>query len=126
MRNLALSTTITTLLLTGLLHPDAASAAMYYSASNGNDANPGTQTQPFRTIKKGLSVLRAGDTLYLRGGTYAEAIDSSAQTIPAGTSWATPVTVATYPGETVTNSGKGINIANRSVQYLVFRGDPGT
>ena len=53
------------------LHADVVSAATYYVATNGSDSNPGTQSQPFQTVQKGLSVLQAGDTLYLRGGTYA-------------------------------------------------------
>jgi hypothetical protein len=47
--------------------------------------------------------MSAGDTLYIRGGTYAEALNSFAGTnFPAGTSWSNPVTIAGYPGETVT------------------------
>lgn len=42
----------------------------YFVATNGNDSNPGTITQPFATWEKGGSVLTAGDTLYIRGGTY--------------------------------------------------------
>src|SRR5262249_45232346 len=42
----------------------------YYVATNGNDSNPGTISQPFRTIKKGIGILNAGDTLYIRSGTY--------------------------------------------------------
>ena len=102
-------------------------AATYYAATSGNDGNPGSLAQPFRTIRKGLSVLRAGDTLYLRAGTYAETINANDYLIPAGTSWTNPVTVAAYPGETVIISGRGINITNKvSVQYLIFRGDPGS
>ena len=42
----------------GFLHADVASAATYYVATNGNDANPGTQSQPFQTVQKGISVLQ--------------------------------------------------------------------
>src|SRR5262249_24310848 len=44
-------------------------------------------------------VLQPGDILYVRAGTYAEALIND---IPSGTSWANPVTVAAYPGEAVT------------------------
>jgi hypothetical protein len=65
---LALSSIMLTVLLTeGILFPRAATATTYYVATTGNDANPGTQAQPFRTILKGLTGLRAGDTLYIRG-----------------------------------------------------------
>ena len=42
----------------------------YYVAVNGNDNNSGTFTSPFATWQKGFSTVTAGDTLYIRGGTY--------------------------------------------------------
>ena len=75
----------------------AASAATYYVATNGSDANPGTITQPFRTIVKSNSVLQPGDTLYIRGGTYDEGFNiAQAKSGTASQS----VTIAGYPGET--------------------------
>ncbi|NJK97450.1 MAG: DUF1565 domain-containing protein [Bacteroidales bacterium] len=44
--------------------------ADYYVATNGNDANPGTYTSPFATWQKAFDVAKAGDTVYIRGGTY--------------------------------------------------------
>ena len=108
----------------GFLHADVASAATYYVATNGNDANPGTQSQPFQTVQKGISVLQAGDTLYLRGGTYAATIDVNRQTIPAGTSWSSPVTIASYPNETAilspTSGSVILNLAYSTVRYIIF------
>jgi predicted outer membrane repeat protein len=50
-----------------------APAATYYVATTGNDANPGTQAQPFRTIARGIAVAAAnGDTILLADGTYNE------------------------------------------------------
>ncbi len=49
-------------------------AATYYVATNGSDANNGTATNtPFATPQKAvtLSALAAGDTIFVRGGTYA-------------------------------------------------------
>jgi parallel beta-helix repeat protein len=46
-----------------------------------------------------VAALHPGDTLYVRGGTYGEALLND---IPSGTSWSAPVTVAAYPGEAVT------------------------
>ena len=79
-----------------------ANATTYYVATNGNDSNPGTNTQPVRTIKKGVSLLSAGDTLFVKSGTYFETILSSQMTIPNGTSWSNPITVSANPGHTVT------------------------
>src|SRR5438067_6632914 len=121
----ALSATICTLLLTGsILHPHTATAATYYVATTGNDADSGKKEEPFRTIRKGLSVLRASDTLYLRGGTYAESISNYKQTIPAGTSWSNAVTIAAYTGETVTLQPSGVDdvltLAASYIQYMIF------
>jgi len=54
------------------LAPLACSATSYFVAPDGNDANPGSSALPFLTAAKGTSVLRAGDTLTIRPGTYRE------------------------------------------------------
>jgi hypothetical protein len=54
----------------------AGSGISYFVATNGSDANAGTLNDPWRTIEKGLESLSAGDTLYVRGGTYLERIMS--------------------------------------------------
>lgn len=45
-------------------------AADYYVAPTGNDANAGTEAAPFATVQKGNDVAKAGDTVWLRGGTF--------------------------------------------------------
>jgi parallel beta-helix repeat protein len=70
----------------------------YYVSPSGSDAGLGTRGAPYRTIKHASRVLRPGDTLYVRRGTYAEAL---LDRIRGGSSWAAPVTVKAYPGETV-------------------------
>jgi len=77
----------------------ATTGPTYYVATTGIDANPGTEAQPFRTVSHGVSVLTPGDTLYVKSGTYAEALIHS---IPPGATWDRPVTVAAAPGHTVT------------------------
>ena len=42
----------------------------YYVSPNGNDNNPGTLSQPFQTIQKGIDVALAGDTVFIMEGTY--------------------------------------------------------
>jgi hypothetical protein len=42
----------------------------YYVALNGSDSNSGTISSPFRTIEKAVTVVRPGETIYVRGGTY--------------------------------------------------------
>lgn len=47
-------------------------AATYYvSGSTGNDSNPGTLESPWKTINKANQTLQAGDTVYIRAGTYS-------------------------------------------------------
>jgi len=67
---------------------------VYYVAPDGNDGNPGTEAQPFRTISQGVSVAQAGDTVYVREGTYYERVRISS----SGTA-DNPIVISAYPGE---------------------------
>jgi parallel beta-helix repeat protein len=51
--------------------------ATYYVATTGNDNNPGTTSQPWRTIKKATNTVVAGDTVIVNPGTYNERINVS-------------------------------------------------
>ena len=99
-------------------------ATTYYVSLTGSDGNPGTQDQPLQTIARGLAVLSAGDTLYLKAGTYVERIDSRFVRIPTGTSWADAPVIAAAPGETVIlRPGAGnevLNLVEPHVNYVVF------
>ena len=46
--------------------------AQYYVSATGQDANPGTSSQPFKTIQKAANVMQAGDTCYIMAGIYRE------------------------------------------------------
>jgi parallel beta-helix repeat protein len=95
-----------------------AQATTYYVATTGNDSNPGTLEQPFRSILKGASVLKPGDTTMVRAGTYTESIPWSFN-FPSGTSWSSAVTLAAYPGETVTMKGS-IDIGGEPRSYIII------
>ncbi len=106
---------------------DVAITGTYYTATNGNDNNPGTFASPFRTITKGVSVLGPSYTLFVRQGTYNEGLSSC----PSGTSWANKVRIAAYPGETVTmfpttpqvgNPGCCVRFEAGSEHYIEFDG----
>ena len=47
-----------------------AHAADYYVATTGSDTNAGTMTTPFATLQRGVTAAAAGDTVFIRGGTY--------------------------------------------------------
>lgn len=49
----------------------SATAATFYVAPNGQDSAAGTIGAPFATIQRAQKAAQAGDTVYLRGGTYA-------------------------------------------------------
>src|SRR5262245_38405406 len=83
------------------------SSNSFYVSTNGNDSNSGDTNAPFRTIRFGLSHLNAGDTLIIRGGTYAEPIPYF--TIPSGIDASRHTTVQGAPGEKVILNGLGPN-----------------
>jgi len=49
-------------------------ASVYYVATDGSESNNGTSlSSPFKTITKATGIAVAGDIIYVRGGTYANA-----------------------------------------------------
>ncbi|MFG6200146.1 lectin [Nonomuraea sp. JJY05] len=96
---------------TGNASASAAAQATYYVAPDGNDANPGTITSPFRTLQRARDVVRTvnadmtGDIyVYLRGGNYP--VGSTIDFTPAdsGTN-GFRVVYAAYENETPVLSG---------------------
>jgi hypothetical protein len=89
-----------------MLMCSSALAKTYYVSLEGDDANKGkTGKKAFRTIARGVSALKAGDTLVIRAGDYgAEMIN-----VAASGRKGKPITVkAEKPGEVVlTGLGKG-------------------
>lgn len=97
-----------------------------YVATNGSDSTGnGSWENPYRTIEKAASKASAGQTVYVRGGTYTQVM----QTVKAnGTSndW---ITIRPYENEQVILDGEGagisesksiINISDSS--YVIFQG----
>jgi MYXO-CTERM domain-containing protein len=54
----------------GLFAAKNAFAAEYYVSPTGSDSGAGTQAAPFATLSKASSAAAAGDTIWMRGGTY--------------------------------------------------------
>jgi parallel beta-helix repeat protein len=77
----------------------------YYVALTGNDGYSGTEAWPWRTIQKAANTLVAGDTVYIRAGTYPERVEP----LNSG-STGSYITYTAYPGETVTIDGSGITL----------------
>jgi hypothetical protein len=86
-----------------LLASGEAGAAEYYVATTGSDSNAGTMAAPFATLQKGASTAAAGDTVWIRGGTYK--ITTPATTgaginfTKSGTSDTARIKYWAYPGE---------------------------
>ena len=88
--------------LIGLGAVGTARATDYYVATTGSDSNAGTMDAPWATLQKGASTAVAGDTVWIRGGTYAV-------TTPA-------------------NSGAGINFSksgtsSANINYFAYQGE---
>jgi hypothetical protein len=73
----------------------ASTATYYVGKTNCSDSGSGTLAQPFCTPQKGADVARAGDTVYIRAGTYTDAVILRY----SGTS-GSPITFRNYPNET--------------------------
>ncbi len=116
-----------------LLGPSPGTAL--YVATTGSDSNAGTLEAPLRTIQRGIRQAQPGQTIYVRGGTYAEsaAIETNASS-PVGRpgTAANPTTLRAYPGEVVTWHGNGSYLLRLSygtrywrVQGFRFEADTG-
>jgi Right handed beta helix region len=107
---------------------NTAQAATYYVAKTGKDANSCAQAQsssaPKLTIGAAVGCLTAGDTLYVRAGSYNETL---IYTVPSGSSWSSKVRIAAYPGETVWMRPAAASVTSvlwfgRSQHYIEFDG----
>ncbi|MHC4369131.1 MAG: right-handed parallel beta-helix repeat-containing protein, partial [Planctomycetota bacterium] len=75
----------------------------YYVATDGRDGNPGTEQLPWRTVQRAADTLTAGETVYIKEGTYNERIWVRNSGTPGNF-----IAFAAYPGHTVTIDGTGI------------------
>jgi hypothetical protein len=117
-------TTRTTLTILTILSTIIANAATYYLAPNGSDSGSGSNSSPWFTLNKAWSVAKAGDIIYLKGGTYRY---SSTQSL-TGKSGASgnPIKIWAVEGETPVitpasdySGTRGINI---DADYLHIKG----
>ncbi len=86
-----------------------AAGRAYYIAPTGSDSATGTQNTPWASIAHAQSVAQPGDTVYVRGGTYAythatstcpsQTADVDAITLNKSGSAGEPISYVAYPGE---------------------------
>jgi hypothetical protein len=87
-----------------------AAATTYYVAPSGSDSAAGTQAAPWASVAHAQAIAQAGDTVYLRGGTYPysranKSCSSQTDRVDAITlnksgSSGNPIRYWAYPGET--------------------------
>jgi hypothetical protein len=112
-----------TMVLVGMvmLICSAAAAETYYVSLKGDDTNKGmTEEAAFRTIKKGASVLKAGDTLIIKSGDYG----SEQVRLRAGGKKGSPITIkAEQPGKAImTGTGGGRAFRIIDISHIVIEG----
>jgi hypothetical protein len=87
-----------------------------------NDQNPGSITQPWKTINKANNTLAAGDTVYIRAGTYN---DATINPVGSGSSESMRITYCNFENEIVTIANAvtydvGLRLDNKS--YITVQG----
>ena len=83
----------------------AVAADTFYVAPGGNDSWPGTVIQPWATIQHAAETVVAGDTVYIKAGTYSERVTPS-NSGSAGN----VITYAAHQSDLVTIDGSGITL----------------
>lgn len=109
--------------------PMLAQATTYYVATTGSDSANGAEATPFASVAKCTSTMVAGDTCYVRGGSYSSGVIRFGRT---GTQ-AEPIVLSAYPGELpVVNFQSYANLdriliqnsggANRAMGWITIQG----
>ena len=96
---------------------NAATTTLWVGTTNCSDGGPGSQANPFCTLKKAASVVTAGQTVLVMSGTYA----GGASVTHSGTSSA-PIVLSTAPGASVTVSGGPNGFSISGQQWVTITG----
>jgi len=95
--------------------PPMLKAVDRYVSTTGSNANAGTIGAPLLTINAAITASSAGDTIYVRGGTYnSERVVFSGKLGTAGA----PITLRNYPGETAVIDRTGVAPPNGDAGLL--------
>jgi len=95
-------------------------ATEYYvdqANTSASDTNPGTSALPWKSIAKANQILVAGDTVYIKAGTYSSTISPSR----SGTATA-PITYKNFGTATVTIQNLSYGILLDGKSYIVVQG----
>ena len=91
-------------------------------AVDGDDAAPGTLTRPLRTIQKAVDLAAPGDSIAVRGGTYA--LTDNITIATSGTA-SQPITLTSYRGERVVVDGEQLPASHTPVGGSIPRAERG-
>lgn len=109
----------------------------YVSESLGSDSNAGTESAPFQSINKGISMLNPGDTVYVMEGVYTNnnfgTVDPSTNTNMSNPHVVTVnksgtedayITLRNYPCHTpkIKFDGRGGIIISNNMNYIIIEG----
>ncbi|WP_238487520.1 right-handed parallel beta-helix repeat-containing protein [Actinoplanes flavus] len=109
-------------IITGIPSASAATTTLYV-AVNGSDSNAGTLSAPLATIQKAISLVPAGGTVAVRGGTYA--LTTNIQITKSGTASA-PYTLTAYGSERVIIDGEALGYTPGAVGSTIPAAQRGT
>ncbi len=109
----------------------------YVSALTGSDSNNGSETAPFETINRAISLVNPGDTIFVMNGTYQNdgygTVDTTTNTNmnnnhvvtinKSGTAGAY-ITLKNYPGHTpiIQFDGRGGIVISNDMNYIIIEG----
>jgi hypothetical protein len=87
------------------------------AAGNASDSNAGTEAAPWKTFNKANATLRAGDTVYVKAGTYNTYIEP----VNSGTSTAR-ITYRNFGTDVVTITGTSYAVFISGKDYITVQG----
>ncbi|MFF7639715.1 right-handed parallel beta-helix repeat-containing protein [Streptomyces canus] len=91
-------------------------------ATNGNDSAPGTLAQPLRSVQRAVDLAKPGDTIAVRGGTYA--LTDNITIATSGTA-SQPISLGAYQGERVVIDGEQLAASHTPVGGSIPRAERG-
>ncbi|MEU9174585.1 right-handed parallel beta-helix repeat-containing protein [Streptomyces sp. NPDC048420] len=91
-------------------------------ATNGSDTAPGTLAQPLRTVQRAVDLAKPGDSIAVRGGTYA--LTDNITIATSGTA-SQPISLGAYQGERVVIDGEQLAASHTPVGGSIPRAERG-
>lgn len=79
--------------------PPSVLAGIYVAPTGDDIIGDGSISNPYQTIEKAWTVVAAGDTIYLRGGTYSHAIIGETNLAGKSGTALLPINIYNYPNE---------------------------